>query len=107
MFFISFSHLLGHLLNIAGSTWRTCGVTLLLQVWPNTLCILNPHQFSYTPVIEPLFDLMMFLDEVKKKLPGKEGNISDFNTGIRSLLSQPRDGDSGLKFALKTKHLLL
>lgn len=50
---------------------------------------------------------MMFLDEVKKKLPGKEGNISDFNTRIRSLLSQPRDGDSGLKFAQKTKHLLL
>lgn len=107
MFFISFSHLFGHLLNIAGSTWRTFGVTLLLQVRPDTLCILNPHQFSYTPVIESLFDLMMFLDEIKKKLPGKEGNISDFNTRIRSLLSQPRDGDSGLKFALKTKHLLL
>lgn len=40
--------------------------------------ILNPHQFSHTPVIEPLLDLMMFLDEVKKKRPGKGGNISGF-----------------------------
>lgn len=97
MFFINFSRLFGHLLNIVTASAARYSVHH----------ILNPHQFSYTPVIEPLLDLMMFLDEVKKKLPGKEGNISDFNTRIRSLLSQPRDGDSGLKFALKTKHLLL
>lgn len=58
--------------------------------------IWNPHQFSYTPVIEPLLDLMMFLDEVKKKRPGKGSNISDYNTRIKNLLSQLCEGDSGL-----------
>lgn len=67
--------------------WRD--IVTASAVWYSVHHILNPHQFSYTPVIEPLLDLMMFLDEVKKKLPVKEGNISDFNTRIRSLLSQP------------------